>query len=145
MEMKEDKNVVINIYGGTQQILPNATQAVQHFYGADISRDVFREGALSRQELSPEAKRLSAYINNVEELGVYLTRLSGCTTASELALVVVSMVENRTGVSKELWYVRALSGYSCRLLRGLRAAGLLITSVPVSMTHGREDLKKYLR
>ena len=102
MEMKEDKNVVINIYGCTQQILPNATQAVQHFYGADISRDVFREGALSRQELSPEAKRLSAYINNVEELGVYLTRLSGCTTASELALVVVSMVENRTGVSKEL-------------------------------------------
>lgn len=102
MEMKEDKNVVINIYGGTQQILPNATQAVQHFYGADISRDVFREGALSRQELSPEAKRLSAYINNVEGLGVYLTRLSGCTTASELALVVVSMVENRTGVSKEL-------------------------------------------
>ncbi len=102
MEMKEDKNVVINIYGGTQQILPNATQAVQHFYGADISRDVFREGALSRQELSPEAKRLSAYINNVEELGVYLTRLSGCITASELALVVVSMVENRTGVSKEL-------------------------------------------
>ena len=102
MEMKEDKNVVINIYGGTQQILPNATQAVQHFYGADISRDVFREGALSRQDLSPEAKRLSAYINNVEELGVYLTRLSGCITASELALVVVSMVENRTGVSKEL-------------------------------------------
>ncbi len=102
MEMKEDKNVVINIYGGTQQILPNATQAVQHFYGAEISRDVFREGALSRQELSPEAKRLSAYINNVEELGVYLTRLSGCITASELALVVVSMVENRTGVSKEL-------------------------------------------
>ncbi len=102
MEMKEDKNVVINIYGGTQQILPNATQAVQHFYGADISRDVFREGALSRQELSPEAKRLSSYINNVEELGVYLTRLSGCITASELALVVVSMVENRTGVSKEL-------------------------------------------
>ena len=102
MEMKEDKNVVINIYGGTQQILPNATQAVQHFYGADISRDVFREGALSRQELSPEAKRLSAYINNGEELGVYLTRLSGCITASELALVVVSMVENRTGVSKEL-------------------------------------------
>ena len=102
MEMKAAKNVVINIYGGTQQILPNATQAVQHFYGADISRDVFREGALSRQELSPEAKRLSAYINNVEELGVYLTRLSGCITASELALVVVSMVENRTGVSKEL-------------------------------------------
>lgn len=102
MEMKEDKNMVINIYGGTQQILPNATQAVQHFYGADISRDVFREGALSRPELSPEAKRLSAYINNVKELREYLTRLSGCTKASELALVVVSMVENRTGVSKEM-------------------------------------------
>lgn len=54
------------------------------------------------QELSPEAKRLFAYINNVEELTVFLTRLSGCTTAAELALVVVSMVENKIGVSKEL-------------------------------------------
>ena len=33
---------------------------------------------------------------------MFLTRLSGCTTAAELALVVVSMVENKIGVSKEL-------------------------------------------
>ena len=33
---------------------------------------------------------------------MYLTRLSGCVTAEELALVVVNMVENGTGVSKEL-------------------------------------------
>ena len=54
------------------------------------------------QELSPEAKRLFAYINNVEELTVYLTRLSGCVTSEELALVVVSMVESGTGINKEM-------------------------------------------
>lgn len=102
MEKKDKTNTTINIYGGTQQILPNATQAVQNFYGEDFSRDITREEALGKLKLSPDAKRLSAYINNVEELTVYLTRLSGCATAAELALVVVNMVENGTGVSKEL-------------------------------------------
>ena len=102
MEEKENINTTINIYGGTQQILPNATQAVQNFYGEDFSRDTTREEALGKLKLSPDAKRLSAYINNVEELTVYLTRLSGCVTAEELALVVVSMVESGTGINKEM-------------------------------------------
>ena len=89
MEEKDKINTTINIYGGTQQILPNATQAVQNFYGEDFSRDTTREEALGKLKLSPDAKRLSAYINNVEELTVYLTRLSGCVMAEELALVVV--------------------------------------------------------
>ena len=45
MEEKDKINTTINIYGGTQQILPNATQAVQNFYGADSSRDITREEA----------------------------------------------------------------------------------------------------
>lgn len=102
MEEKDTTNTTINIYGGTQQILPNATLAVQNFYGADLSQDMTREEASGGLDLSPDAKRLSAYINNVEELTMYLTRLSGCATAAELALVVVSMVESGTGVSKEL-------------------------------------------
>lgn len=102
MEEKDTTNTTINIYGGTQQILPNATQAVQNFYGEDFCRDTTWGEALGGLDLSPEAKRLSAYINNVEELTMYLTRLSGCVTAAELALVVVSMVESGTGVSKEL-------------------------------------------
>ena len=34
----EDKKaqVIININGGRNQILPNATQAVQHFYGSSF-------------------------------------------------------------------------------------------------------------
>lgn len=102
MEEKDKINTTINIYGGTLQILPNATQAVQNFCGADFCRDNIREEALGMQDLSPKAKRLSAYINNVEELMGYLTQLSDCVTAAELALVVVSMVESRTGGSKEL-------------------------------------------
>ena len=41
-ETKESQNtarasVVINIHGGNNQILPNATEVVQNFYGAEFA------------------------------------------------------------------------------------------------------------
>lgn len=33
MEENSKSNVTFNIYGGNNQILPNATEAVQNFYG----------------------------------------------------------------------------------------------------------------
>lgn len=101
MEEKEKSGTTINIFGGHQQILPEATQAVQNFYGDAVARETLREDALSRLELSAEAKRLSIYINNVEELSGYLFRLSECVTAMELALVVVGMVESQPRITKE--------------------------------------------
>ena len=39
--MKENKsNVTINIQGGNNQILPNATHAVQYFYGDKFPEEV---------------------------------------------------------------------------------------------------------
>lgn len=44
--------------------------------------------------LSPEATRLSLYINNVEALAEYVAKLSACTNAKELAQVVMDMVND---------------------------------------------------
>lgn len=101
MEEKEKFGATINIYGGSQQILPNATEAVQNFYGDRFAKDILREDALGRLNLSPEARHLSVYINNVEDLSSYLVRLSECATATELALVVVDMVESQPRITKE--------------------------------------------
>ena len=46
MEENSKSNVTFNIYGGNNQILPNATEAVQNFYG-----DQFADQKVSIQPL----------------------------------------------------------------------------------------------
>ena len=44
--MAEDKsNIIFNISGGNNQILPNATKAEQHFYGDQFAKEALRKGA----------------------------------------------------------------------------------------------------
>ena len=92
--------VKINIYGGSNQILPNATKAEQHFYG-----DLFAERILkpldSEPSLSEDARRLSFYINKEEDLRGYLTLLEACTTAKEIGEVVAIMAEKEPRLTKE--------------------------------------------
>ena len=41
--MVEDKNnIIFNISGGNNQILPNATKAEQHFYGDQFAKEALR-------------------------------------------------------------------------------------------------------
>ena len=102
MEEKESGGAVaINIFGGCQQILPNATRAVQNFYGDQFAGERSREEVLERLDLSPEARRLFVYIDDMETLTGYMSRLAVCTTASELAVVVMDMVERQPRVTRE--------------------------------------------
>ena len=42
--MGEDKNnIIFNISGGNNQILPNATKAEQHFYGDQFAKEALRK------------------------------------------------------------------------------------------------------
>lgn len=87
-------DIEINIYGGNNQILPNADKAEQHFYG-----DKFAEGTLKSKEsqsaiIPPEQVRLSHYINKVEKMPYYINKLSVCTDAHTLAQVVMEMVSD---------------------------------------------------
>ena len=92
-----DVNITIN--GGINQILPDATEAKQIFYG-----DQFAEKLLSvespKEESLPEVDKLSIYINK-ENIPAYLSQIGECQTATELAKVVVEMAEHEPRLTAE--------------------------------------------
>ena len=86
MEDTSKANIVFNISGGNNQILPNAIKAEQNFYGDKYIEEMMKAKTTSQEPvLSPETTRLSLYINNVEALAEYVAKLSACTNAKELA------------------------------------------------------------
>ena len=101
MDHKESFNITFNIYGGSNQILPNATTATQNFYGDRSERNKAGVEQNGDRLLSPEAARLSVYINKVEELPVYLAQIAECTSAVELAKIIVNMAEREPKITPE--------------------------------------------
>ena len=103
-------DVKISIHDSIVQVLPNATKAVQNFNG-----DQFAEQILSKQEAaedsssdaespevgSPEARKLALYIGE-ECLPAFLAQIRDCNNATELALVVVSMLDQETKLTEEI-------------------------------------------
>ena len=102
--MEENKsNVTINIQGGNNQILPNATHAVQYFYvdkfahekqiekAENIISDSNRGNSRSESISEEATKRLSIYISESEQLLYYIEKLKVCTTAAELAKVAMEI------------------------------------------------------
>lgn len=98
-------DVKISIYDSIVQVLPNATKAVQNFNG-----DQFAEKVLSKQEAaddsfsdaaSPEAKKLALYIGK-ESLPAFLDQIRDCNNATDLALVVVSMLDQETKLTEDV-------------------------------------------
>ena len=95
MEDNQKANIVFNISGGNNQILPNATKAEQNFYGDKYIEEKLRSKTDNPgPRIDPEAARPSLYINNVEALAEYVAKLSACTNAKELAQVVMDMVKD---------------------------------------------------
>ena len=93
--MEEEKNVItFNIYGGSNQILPNATKAEQHFYGDQFAKEALRKGAPSESPLTDDERRLLVYVEKEESLRNYLAHLAACKTAADVGKVVALMCEN---------------------------------------------------
>ena len=113
-------DVTININGGNNQILPNATEAVQNFYG-----DQFAEHILKKQdeadESSTQKERLALYINK-ENINGYLAQIGECNNATELAKVVVQMCEQEPRLTQEEIvkerFIRLLLPFAKRLTKG---------------------------
>ena len=91
--------VQINIYGGSNQILPNATEAKQIFYGDRLAEKIL-SGESPKEESLPEVDKLSIYINK-ENIPAYLSQIGECQTATELAKVVVEMAEHEPRLTAE--------------------------------------------
>ena len=99
----------ININGGNNQILPNATEAVQNFYGGHFPEHPLPDPSAQETE-PPEAQKLALYINK-ENLGRYLSLIGECRSATELArLFPEEMVKER--------FIRLLLPFASKLEKG---------------------------
>ena len=92
-------DVQITINGGNNQILPNATEGIQNFYG-DQFADKILSGKLPGEAIPAEAQKLLLYINK-ERLPHYLTLIGECQSATELGRVVVEMYSQEPKLTKE--------------------------------------------
>ena len=92
-----DVNITIN--GGINQILPDATEAKQIFYGDQFAEKLL-SGESPKEESLPEVDKLSIYINK-ENIPGYLAQIGECQTATELAKVVVEMAEHEPRLTAE--------------------------------------------
>lgn len=89
--MDQKAPIAFYISGGNNQILPNATEAVQNFYGDNFQPHLL---APDGQQLSQEAARLKPYIGQTDVLVEYVGRLALCADANELGRVVVDMMRD---------------------------------------------------
>ena len=93
--MGEDKNnIIFNISGGNNQILPNATEANQYFYGDQFAKEALRKGAAAQEPLTDDERRLAMFVEKEESLRNYVASLKACKTAAEVGQVVAIMCEN---------------------------------------------------
>lgn len=94
-------DIIFNIYGGNNQILPNATEANQYYGGSHKGAEDYAGAEMPATALTPEAQRLSLYIDNVEALHGYLTLLSQCTTAREVGETVAMMAQKEPALTPD--------------------------------------------
>ena len=94
-------DLTITIHGGNNQILPNATEAIQNFYVGEYCGETFQEEGDGRSGLMPETIRFRAYINKEEDLERYLAQIVECRTVTELAQVILVMQENELKITPE--------------------------------------------
>lgn len=85
-----DTHITIN--GGTNTIAPNATKIEQHFYGTQPDEESYNEEGDDAQEDLSDAGGLLRYISK-EDIPGYLAMIGECHTATELADVVMTMME----------------------------------------------------
>lgn len=101
MDDKEKAGITVNIYGGNNQFMPEATTATQNIYVGREAEAHPNEEKSGESLLAPEAAKLSIYINKVEDLNIYLAQIVACTSASELAQAIVNMAEREPKITPE--------------------------------------------
>lgn len=92
-------DIIFNISGGNNQILPNATEAVQHFYGDQYAEKILQKETPS-DPINPALEKLALYINK-ESLPTYIAQIGACESATELAKVVVSIAQQDSKLTSE--------------------------------------------
>lgn len=144
MEEKSASNVHINIYGGTNQILPNAAKAEQHFYYRGEQPEIPAPDAQPRLWTTDDERRLSLYLEKEEGLQAYIATLAACTTAQQAGEAVAEMCANEPKMDSELIvkekFIRLLLPFLVRLEKGKG-----IDNLRVNINNAWLNRKKQLR
>ena len=144
MEEKNASNVHINIYGGTNQILPNAVKAEQHFYYRAEQPETPVPDAQPRPWTADDERRLSLYLEKEESLQAYIATLAACTTAQQAGEAVAEMCANEPKMDSELIvkekFIRLLLPFLVRLEKGKG-----IDNLRVNINNAWLSRKKQLR
>lgn len=98
---EEKSNIIFNISGGNNQILPNATKGEQHFYGDQFAKELLQKGAAAEAPLTDDERRLSVFVEKEEALRNYVASLKACKTAAEVGQVVATMCENEPRLAEK--------------------------------------------
>ena len=129
-------DITITIHGGNNQILPNATEAIQNFYVGEYCGETSLEEGDGRSGLMPETIRFRAYINKEEDLERYLAQIVECRTVTELAQVILVMQENEPKITPRRWSKSVSSASFYPSPPESRRVKASATSVPVSTMRG---------
>lgn len=144
MEEKNASNVHINIYGGTNQILPNAVKAEQRFYYRAEQSETPVPDAQPRPWTEDDKRRLSLYLEKEESLQAYIATLAACTTAQQAGEAVAEMCANEPKMDSELIvkekFIRLLLPFLVRLEKGKG-----IDNLRVNINNAWLSRKKQLR
>ena len=144
MEEKNASNVHINIYGGTNQILPNAVKAEQRFYYRAEQPETPAPDAQPRPWTADDELRLSLYLEKEESLQAYIATLAACTTAQQAGEAVAEMRVNEPKMDSELIvkekFIRLLLPFLVRLEKGKG-----IDNLRVNINNAWLSRKKQLR
>lgn len=97
-------NVIINIHGDNTQVLPNATEAKQIFYGVEFAHAKMQINMVEEDE--NEAVRIARgtlciYYSDELELNNIIRRIADCRSASDLANLVVNDIHKHTILTSE--------------------------------------------
>lgn len=140
--MAEEKtNIIFNISGGNNQILPNATKAEQHFYGDQFAKEALRNGATAEPPLTDDERRLAMFVEKEASLRNYVASLKACKTAADVGRVVVIMSENEPRLTEERIvkedFIEKLLPFITNVQNGRGIANLRVQIISVPLKSGR--------
>ena len=141
---EEKNNIIFNISGGNNQILPNATKAEQHFYGDQFAKEALRKGSPEVLPLTDEERRLAMYVANEDLVRSYVANIKACQTAAEVGQVVATMCENEPRIDETRIVTKAFIEILVPFMTGVET-GKGIDNIRNAINNAWAERKRALR
>lgn len=141
---EEKNNIIFNISGGNNQILPNATKAEQHFYGDQFAKEALRKGSPEVLPLTDDERRLAMYVANEDLVRSYVANIKACQTAAEVGQVVATMCENEPRIDETRIVTKAFIEILVPFMTGVET-GKGIDNIRNAINNAWAERKRTLR